>query len=642
MCGIAGILDIEGSRAPEELRDQALRMAETLRHRGPDQRSAWSADGAPVGLGHARLSVIDLATGDQPMSTPDGELTVVFNGEIYNFPELRDQLMDRGHVFRTRSDTEVLLFAWREWGEAMLSRLEGMFAFALWDRGRERLFLARDRAGKKPLFIWRGQGRLAFASEIKAFRALPDVRLEVDPDAIPLYLAYGYVPTPNTPCAGVTRVPPATALSINKAGWIESRRYWEPDLRPRAVSTTAAERRVRELLDEAVRRRLISDVPLGAFLSGGVDSSAIVARMARFSSGPVRTFAIGFEGAPIYDETAWARQAAELIGTEHTEFRVGAQSVDLVDRLVAAYDEPFGDSSAIPTYMVSGLARESVTVALTGDGGDELFAGYDRFIGAQVAEGIPRALVAIGNAVGSRLPVHSNFRHPTRRFARFFKAASLPAPERTLRWIGFFADRLEDILLPQTRERLDPARLMESFRAPLRGERAGHTALSQALKLNYETYLPEDLLVKSDRCSMAHGLELRSPFLDTALVEYAMSLPDGLKIHSGRKKAILKGALRAELPDQLLNRPKMGFGIPLPQWFRGEWAPLLEERVLDPQAALWRWIRREPVVRMVQEHMSGRADFGHQLWALLTLQVWLEQMDSAGLAQTAGGSHASI
>ena len=563
------------------------------------------------------------------MATPDGRLTVIFNGEIYNFEALRTELIGLGHVFRTRSDTEVLLFGWREWGEGMLDRLEGMFAFALWDAERQQLHLVRDRAGKKPLFLYRDAGVLAFASEIKAFGVLPGVRLEVDPEAIPLYLAYGYVPTPRAPYRNVTRVPPATVLRVNADGWVSERRYWEADLRPRPESTTAAERRVRELLDDAVKRRLISDVPLGAFLSGGVDSTAIVARMARFSDGPVRTFSIGFEGAPTYDETAWARQAAELIGTEHTEFRVGAQSVDLVDRLVAAYDEPFGDSSAIPTFTVSGLARESVTVALTGDGGDELFAGYDRFIGAQVAEGLPTAIVALGDAIGRRLPVHSNFRHPTRRFARFFRAASLPAPERTLRWIGFFADRLEEVLQPDVLAQLDPARLVESFRAPLRGPKAGNTALSAALKLNYETYLPEDLLVKSDRCSMAHGLELRSPFLDTALVEYACSLPDGLKSQGGEKKAILKRALCAELPRELLYRPKMGFGIPLPQWFRGEWAPLLHERVLDPQAALWRWVRREPVVAMVEEHMSGRADFGHQLWALLTLQVWLEQAEAA-------------
>ncbi len=603
-------------------------MAKALRHRGPDEQSAWASDSAPVALGHARLSVIDLATGDQPMATPDGKLTVIFNGEIYNFAELRAELVGLGHAFRTRSDTEVLLFAWREWGEGMLGRLEGMFAFALWDEDRQQLVLARDQAGKKPLFLYRNAGLFAFASEIKAFRTLPGVRLQVDPEAIPLYLAYGYVPAPGAPFIGVTKVPPATVLTVNVEGWVTKRRYWEADLRPRAVSTTAAERTVRELLDAAVKRRLISDVPLGAFLSGGVDSSAIVARMARFSDERVRTFSIGFEGAPIYDETAWARKAADLIGTDHTEFRVGAQSVDLVDKLVAAYDEPFGDSSAIPTYTVSGLARESVTVALTGDGGDELFAGYDRFIGAQVAEGLPTAIVALGDAIGQRLPVHANFRHPTRRFARFFRAAAMPAPERTLRWIGFFADRLEEVLQPDVLAQLDPERLVESFRAPLRGPTAGHTALSAALKLNYETYLPEDLLVKSDRCSMAHGLELRSPFLDTALVEYACSLPDGLKIHGGEKKAILKRALSAELPRELLYRPKMGFGIPLPQWFRGEWAPLLQERVLDPQAALWRWVRREPVVRMVKEHMAGRADFGHQLWALLTLQVWLEQVEA--------------
>ena len=621
MCGISGLVALgEGDRRVSEA--TALRMATRLSHRGPDGVRAFH-DGR-CALGHSRLEVIDLETGDQPMSNEDGSLHVVFNGEIYNFQELRRELAAAGHQFRTRSDTEVIVHGYREWGDAVVERLDGMFAFALWDGPRQRLLLARDRAGKKPLFVYRDGHVLVFASEIKAIFEVEGLDTALRPEAFPLYLAYGYVPAPATFYKCVNKLPPATTMVIEREGEPREASYWKLDFTPRPIGRTEAEGRVRELMRDAVRRRLVADVPLGAFLSGGVDSTIVVGLMAEMMDEPVRTFSIGFEDDPYYDETYYARMAAEGFGTNHTEFKVPAQAVDLVGRLVEHYDEPFGDSSAIPTYIVSQLTREHVTVSLTGDGGDEMFAGYARFRGAQIAEGMPGWMVTAGNAIGRRLPYNPNFRGFSRRVTRFFGAASMSTEERTLRWIGFFADRLDEMLRPELSELLTREDISRSFREPLEGREA-LSPLARALAINFETYLPEDLLVKSDRCSMAHGLELRSPFLDTALMECAAALPDGHKIRGRHMKSVLKSAFRDLLPDAIRSRPKMGFGIPLPTWFRNQWRPLLEERVLANDARIWEWINPEPVRAMAREHLEGRADFGHQLWALLTLEEWLRR-----------------
>ncbi len=621
MCGIAGVVAL-GEGDPRVSEATALRMAVRLSHRGPDGVRAFHA--GLCALGHSRLKVIDLETGDQPMATEDGSLHVVFNGEIYNFQELRRELERAGHAFRTRSDTEVIVHGYREWGEAVVERLDGMFAFALWDGPRRRLLLARDRAGKKPLFVYRDDRVLAFGSEIKAIFEVEGLDRDLRPEAFPLYLAYGYVPAPATFYKRVTKLPPATTLVLEHDAEPRENRYWKLDFTPVSIGRVEAEGRVRDLMREAVQRRLLSDVPLGAFLSGGVDSTIVVGLMAEMTDEPVRTFSIGFEDDPTYDETHFARMASQRFGTHHTEFKVPAQSVDLVGRLVEYYDEPFGDSSAIPTYIVSQLTREHVTVSLTGDGGDEMFAGYARFRGAQIAEGMPGWMVGVGNTIGQRLPHNPNFRSFSRRFTRFFAAASMSTEERTLRWIGFFADRLGEMLQPEVSELLSRDEVSQSFREPLMG-RERLSPLARALAINFETYLPEDLLVKADRCSMAHGLELRSPFLDTALMEFAASLPDRHKIRGRHMKAVLKTAFRDLLPNEISARPKMGFGIPLPTWFREQWRPLLEERVLADDARIWEWIRPEPVRAMAREHLEGRADFGHQLWALLTLEEWLRR-----------------
>ncbi len=625
MCGIAGLLQLDPGGVvarTEDLGRSARAMAEALRHRGPDRRSAYVSPSGLCALGHSRLRVIDLETGDQPIANEDGSVQVVFNGEIYNYKTLRTELARAGHRFRTRSDTEVIVHGYEEWGPDVVRHLDGMFAFGLWDERSRRLLLARDRAGKKPLFVHRRPGELAFASEIGALQSLPHFDDRLRADGIPLFLLYGYVPAPATLYRSVRKLPPAHWLLVEADGAERSERYWQLDWTPRPQEPAVARDTVRTLLARAVEKRLVADVPLGAWLSGGVDSSLVVALMARASSAPVRTFAIGFEDDPSYDEREYARLVSDAFGTHHTEFRVPASAVDLLDDLLDAYDEPFGDSSAIPTYIVSRLTREHVTVALTGDGGDEMFAGYPRFLGNVLASYVPNWAARAGRRLAGVLPHDSDFRSLSRRFQRFAEAAALEPHERMLRWIGFFADRLAEVVRPEILDGLERDVLTASFREPL-GRVQGLSPLTQALALNFDTYLPDDLLVKADRCSMAHGLELRSPFLDTALMEFAAGVPDRQRLRRGRLKALLKDAFADVLPTPVLRRSKMGFGVPLPTWLRGAWRPLVEERLLHPQARILGWLRPEPILRMAQEHWSGRHDHGHALWALLTLEGWL-------------------
>jgi asparagine synthase (glutamine-hydrolysing) len=619
VCGIAG--EVSWSVA---VRDAAIRMAERLRHRGPDRRSTYVSPAGRCTLAHARLRIIDLETGEQPMSNEDRSVWVVFNGEVYNFTALRGELEAQGHAFRSRSDTEVIVHGYEQWGDGLPERLDGMFAFAIWDEGRQRLFLARDRAGKKPLYIYRDDERLLFASEIKAILEHPAADRTIDPSALPLYLTYGYVPTPLTFYRRIRKLPPASCLVLETDRGAREWSYWSLDFTPRPIGVEEAQEELRARMRAAVRRRMVSDVPLGAFLSGGVDSTIVVGLMSEAASAPVRTFSIGYSDDPVYDETSYARLAASRFGAQHTEFMVGPQSIDLVDRLVDAYDEPFGDSSAIPTYIVSELARREVTVALVGDGGDELFAGYLRFYAALLSERVPAGVFRFAASVARRLPYHPNPRSASRRMARFLEAASLPLEERMLRWIGFFPGAVGSLLRPELTADIDHRKLVDSFREPLERTRE-LSSLSRVLDLNFRTYLLDDLLPKADRCSMAHGLELRSPFLDTAVMELAASLPDRLKLRAGATKVILRRAFRDLLPDEIQKRGKMGFGIPLPTWFRRQWRPLVEERLLDPGARIYEWLRPEPVRSMAEQHFAATADYGHQLWALLTLETWLER-----------------
>lgn len=624
MCGIAGVvrLDARGSAPTESI---AWAMAERIAHRGPDERTSWAAPSGRCALGHARLRVIDLETGGQPMPNETGSVQAIFNGEIYNFQTLREELEGLGHRFRSRSDTEVLVHGYEAWGDALPERLDGMFAFAVWDEKRKRLLLARDRPGKKPLFVARVGGVFAFASEIKALLEVPEVRAAsgVNDEAFPFYLAYGYVPAPRTFHRGIERVAPATALVVEEDGGARSWRYWTLDFTPRPIPYEEAKARVRAAARAAVAKRLVADVPLGAFLSGGIDSTVVVGLMSEQMAEPVHTFSLGFADDPGFDETRYARLAAERFGTRHTEFVVQADALELVDALVTAYDEPFGDSSAIPTHVVSGLTRRHVTVALTGDGGDELFAGYLRLSALAWGERLPRWLGAAAGAVAAAIPHDPDFRSLPRRAARFLSVAALPAEERMLRWIGYLPDRVDRLLRPGVGAGVSREALLGHFRAPL-ARASSLPPLSRALALNFETYLPEDLLVKADRCSMVHGLELRSPLLDTELAELAASLPASHLVRGRTLKRVFREAFADLLPAPILSRGKMGFGVPLALWFRGRWRSAFEARVLDPAAPIWGWLVREPVVELWSEHQAGTADHGHALWALLTLAVWLE------------------
>lgn len=631
MCGIAGAIYRDGHRPDEPL----LRaMARTITHRGPDAEGVVSLAGC--GLAHRRLSIIDLSdAARQPMSAADGKVWVAFNGEIYNFRELRRSLEQRGHAFHTASDTEVVLAAWLAWGEAAFEKLDGMFAIALWDSRERRLVLARDRTGKKPLYVYEDAGKLVFGSELKAILAHPGVDDRLSPEAVPQFLSHGYVPTPGTFFARIRKVPPSTYEVHDLDRWTSrSVQYWDfPARAERFVESTddlrEAERRVRELFFEAVKKRLVSDVPLGAFLSGGIDSTLVVAAMAALSDTRVKTFSIGFEGYPDWDETRWARQVAERYGTDHTEFHVRPEDFDVVDLLAWHYDEPFGDSSAIPTYLVSKLTRAKVTVALTGDGGDELFAGYPRFIGAMLAERLPRPIRSLARRVVGPLPHGKEHQGTWERARRFAQQASRELPDRLRAWVSIFpTDELLPLLQPDVQRYASPGVLGESYqRAFERAARAD--TLNQILYANARTYLLDDLNVKMDRASMAVGLETRAPFLDTRLMEYVFSLPGHTKVRGRTTKWILKRAMRDLLPDEIVTRKKMGFGVPLGAWFRGSLADRLDEGLLRRGARLHDFVRPDALAELVRRHRAHERDYGLQFWNLFMLDHFLEHLPAA-------------
>jgi asparagine synthase (glutamine-hydrolysing) len=623
MCGICGELRFDG-QAPRE-RD-LIAARDRLRHRGPDSDGVYVAPSGRAGLAYRRLRVIDLsANGSQPLPNEDGSVQLVFNGEIYNYRELRRGLVERGHRFRSRTDSEVIVHLYEEKGADCVADLDGMFAFAIWDERRQQLTLARDRAGKKPLFQYRSDRLIAFASEVKAFIGHPDIPIELDADAIPSYFLYGYVPHPATCYRGIEQIEPGGLVTIDAAGATKARRYWRLEY-PRAaevrpVARAEAASRVRALLTDAVERRLISDVPLGAFLSGGLDSTIVVGLMSRLQTEPVKTFSIGFEGDPAYDETAYARLAATEFRTDHTELRVAPAAVDLIDTLIWHHDGPFADSSAVPTYLVSRMTRETVTVALTGDGGDEVFAGYERFYAALLAERIPGILATLGRAATNALPTPASDRHWLARAARFFRAAELPFDERLAAFTAPFFDQTA-LLHPDLAAGRAPVDPLRHIRGDLEAMR-GLSPLSRALYANFVSYLPDDLLVKADRCTMASSLEARSPFLDRRLVEYVAALPDDCKLRGREGKSILREAFADLVPAPILRRRKMGFGVPLSVWFRRELREYVRDLLLDPNARSRAFVSRPFVERLVGDHASGAAHGGLQLWSLICFERWL-------------------
>ena len=627
MCGICGELRFDGTPVSEAA---LVAMRDRLVHRGPDSVGVYRSPGGGSGLGFRRLRIIDLTpNASQPMPNEDGTVQVVFNGEIYNYKTLRAGLVARGHRFRSQSDTEVIAHLYEEKGDDCIADLEGMFAIAIWDERVRRLTLARDRAGKKPLFYYRDDRLMAFASEMKAFFQHPDISIEPNPEAVPYYFIYGYVPLPATIYKRVSQLEPGTLMTVDAAGQPTIRRYWQlrypeaGEVRPIPRAEAAAG--VRDRLTRAVERRLMSDVPLGAFLSGGLDSTIVVGLMSRMMSEPVKTFSIGFEGDPAYDETEYARLAADRFKTDHTEFRVSPSAIDLIDTLVWHHDGPFGDSSAVPTYLVSKLTREKVTVVLTGDGGDELFAGYLRFYAAMVAERLPAAAGRAAHGVLSRMPTPSNERHWLARTQRFTRSMGAPLHDRLTAWNALFFDNLEALLRPDFVASLAPIDKLRHISRE-RPMMAGRTALSQALHANFTSYLADDLLVKTDRCTMANSLEARSPFLDRELVEYAAGLPDDVKLQGRRTKAILRDAFPDLVPPAIDRRGKMGFGVPLDTWFRGELRDYMRDLLLPPGARYRDMLSGAFVEGLVARHLAGGANLGQQLWSIICFEVWLRRL----------------
>ncbi len=626
MCGIAGIVSFD----PDVRVDPAVleRMAGALAHRGPDDQAIYLNPSGYAGLAFRRLSVIDLEGGRQPMSSEDQSVWLVFNGEIYNFTDLRKGLETRRHVFRTRSDSETIVHLYEENGTTALQALHGMFAFAIWDETAQTLFLARDRLGKKPLYYRHWGKQLAFASEIKALLEVPGTPREVEEEALEAYLAFQYVPAPLTLFKGIHALPPAHHLLFDPRG-LKIQRWWKPEPIP-PDDRTLLERpddlaqEVFSVLFSAVKRRLVADVPIGVFLSGGLDSSIVTGLASLAQAQPVRTFSIGFEESE-WDELPHARRVAEHFKTEHREFVVRPDAVALLPTLVWHHDQPYADSSAIPTYYLAQMTRKHVTVALTGDAGDECFLGYSRYLAGawagrmDVLPAFVRRMFG-GVARAALWPFLSRESRSRKRY-RFLSTLDRAPWARYLEWISVFDEPQRRRLMRRPAPQ-DP----EQFAAVLHAAFAQSPVLDPAGRTGYAdllTYLPGDLLTKVDVATMAHGLEARSPFLDPEVVGLALAIPSRLKIGRGEGKRILRTAFAGLLPPETLARGKQGFGVPLARWFRHELREMVGDLLLDARARGRGYFDPSEVERLVREHQEGSADHSHRLWALLVFETWL-------------------
>lgn len=618
MCGIAGFASPDERLSKDERTQVLAQMCRVIRHRGPDDQGLMVADG--IALGMRRLSIIDLAGGHQPMSGEDQSVTIVFNGEIYNYRELQRDLEARGHHFQTQSDTETIVHAYEEYGAACVDRLRGMFGFAIWDARRRELFLARDRAGKKPLYYTlTPQGTLIFGSELKSLLEHPEVRREINPEALDAYLSLGYVPDPLSIFSGIHKLPPGHHLTFRE-GRISVRQYW--DFRYEVVEARPEEdylEELRALLDESVRLRLVADVPLGAFLSGGVDSSTIVGLMSRHTARPVKTFSIGFREDG-FDELKYARLAAARFETEHHEFIVTPEICHIVDELCWHLDEPFADESAIPTYAVSKLAREHVKVVLSGDGGDELFAGYTRYVLDRSRSKFARLPRVVRQ--GLMQPLSRSLPHGA--WGRnYLHNVALDPLQRYLDSISLFTDLNKHSLYSA------------DFRAQLRGQHCAATLFEEyqsrvhsaepvdtLLYLDSKTYLPGDILTKVDRMSMAVSLEARVPLLDHKLIEFVTRIPAELKMKGAETKHIFKRAVRGLVPDEILDRPKQGFGLPMQKWINQELRGYIHDVLLDHKTLTRGYFNQDYIALLFDEHDRARRDQSRPLWTLFMFELW--------------------
>jgi len=630
MCGIAGAVWNDERAAVSE--DQLQGMIQVLDHRGPDDSGTHiqaRGDGSGVALGHRRLSIIDLQGGRQPLANEDRTVWTVFNGEIYNYRELQPELEQLGHRFQTASDTEVIVHAYEQWGTDCLSRLRGMFAFAVWDQRQNCLFLARDRVGQKPMFYRPTDRGLAFASELKALLQLPDASREIDPVALDQFLTYQYVPYPRSILRGYFKLPPGH-FGVYRNGQLQTSRYWKPPYdqqtdSDRSRSRTDWAKALRETLTEAVRLRMRSDVPLGAFLSGGVDSTIITGLMQQLSDQPVHSFSIGF---PVdqFDERDYARQAARHLGTQHHESVVSPSALQILPRLIWHYDEPFADSSAIPTMALSEMTRQHVTVALSGDGGDELFAGYNRYRAVAVGhifDRLPRVFQRLITAdIWQRIPSSVRQQSYRRRLKRLLAALDQPPELRYLRWVTIFDQQRRTALY--TRDfatQLSGSDASEPLLAAY-NECTQRDFVTRTTQADVLTYLPGDILTKVDIASMAYSLECRSPLLDHHVVELAARMPIQTKLRRHRGKRILIEAFPDLLPESIQRRPKQGFGVPLDHWFRHELKDLIHDTLLDPRSLTRNIFDPGAVRQLLDEHSHRVWDHSARLWALLCLEMW--------------------
>lgn len=616
MCGICGIVSAEG--APDL--GAVERMNATLVHRGPDDEGTFSR--GPVALAARRLSIIDLAHGHQPIANEDGSVVVVQNGEIYNHRELREELAGRGHRFATDCDTEVLVHLYEEHGDAFAERLRGMFAIALWDDRRGRLLLARDRFGIKPLYYRRAGGELSFASELKALLEQPGFSRAIDPEALAAYLTFNSIPAPLTIFAEARKLPPGHLLAW-EGGGIEIRRYARPgpppasEQREGSADLLAAE--LREVLADSIRAHLVADVPVGVLLSGGVDSGGITALASAAAGEPLKTFSIGFEEAG-FDELGRARQVAERYGTDHHELVLRPDAVELFPKLVEAFDEPFGDSSALPTYLVSELAASEVKVALSGEGGDELFGGYYTYVADLLAPRIGR-LAALAAPLAEALPSGDRrvgFDYKAKRFAR---AAHLPPLEAHHAWKEIFSPQTRAALLGARDPDFDPVDLYRERYA----ETAGSEPLARLQDVDLGIYMVDDLLVKTDRSSMAHSLETRVPFLDQKVADFALSLPRPLRVRGFAKKRLLRQALAPLLPQEVVGGRKQGFSVPVAAWLRGPLQPFAREALSAANLERQGCLDPATVQGVLDRHVSGREDLSRQLWGLIAFTLWYDR-----------------
>ena len=652
MCGICGEIDFNNSVRIEPIR----RMCRVLTHRGPDdegmvliksdqyleikyfQTLPSSVNGFDVALGHRRLSIIDLSSAaHQPMCNEDATVWIVFNGEIYNFQELRVELERKGHLFKSRSDTEVILHGYEEWGVDCLHRFRGMFAFALWDSRQRQLFMARDRLGKKPLVYYHQKDHFIFASEIKALLQDSTIERKVNTSALHHYLTYQYVPSSETIFEGIRKLPPAHYMLFRESGTVQIERYWKLHFIPKQQNPRSLTEwcdLIRGKLEESVRLRLISDVPLGAFLSGGMDSSLIVGIMAKLGGQPVKTFSIGFEEQD-FDELAYARMVSNHFGTDHHEFVVKPNAIEILPKLVWHYNEPFGDSSAIPTYYVSKMTRDHVKVVLTGDAGDENFAGYPRYLRSKyvswftrLPEKARRSLLPAFLRILSQSPWR---RKTLNRLADFMEMLSSHQGRNYAEQIKIFNQKEKDDVYSEDFSRqvkgTDPLDYL------IKKYEEGDTddPLEKLLYLDMTTYLPEDLLVKMDIATMANSLEARVPFLDHQFIEEVAGIPSHLKLKGSTTKFILKKAFFDFLPEAILKRRKMGFGVPISRWFRNELKDYIYEILLDSRTLNRGYFKREGIERLLDEHACMRYDHSSKIWALLFLEIWFRVfMDQEG------------